>query len=92
LAYPFIGTLRPIFYSCILSPIIFANSIDAQELKHLLRKHNNAFTDEEIFQIGEEFYAGKSGGSVPFDRFVEAIDERRARSRAKSMAHTTLTT
>lgn len=25
-------------------------------------------------QIGELFYAGKSGGSVPFDRFIEAID------------------
>lgn len=25
-------------------------------------------------EIGELFYAGKSGGSVPFDRFVEAID------------------
>jgi len=39
-----------------------------------LRKHNSAFTEEEIFEIGELFYAGKSGGSVPFERFVEAID------------------
>ena len=48
--------------------------IDTDELKQLLRKHNSAFTEEEIFEIGELFYAGKSGGSVPFDRFVEAID------------------
>lgn len=25
-------------------------------------------------EIGELFYAGKSGGSVPFDQFVQAID------------------
>ena len=48
--------------------------IDTDELKQLLRKHNSAFTEEEIFEIGELFYAGKSGGSVSFDRFVEAVD------------------
>jgi hypothetical protein len=40
----------------------------------LLRKHKSAFTEEEIVEIGELFYAGKSGGSVSFNRFVEAID------------------
>jgi hypothetical protein len=48
--------------------------IETEELKMLLRKHNNAFTEEEIVEIGELFYAGKSGGSVSFDKFVEAID------------------
>jgi regulator of sigma D len=48
--------------------------LDADELKQLLRKHNSAFTEEEIMEIGELFYAGKSGGSIPFERFVEAID------------------
>lgn len=48
--------------------------IETQELKDLLRKHKAVFTEEEIVEIGEMFYAGKSGGSVPFDRFVEAID------------------
>jgi len=47
--------------------------IDAAELKKLLRKHS-AFSDEEIIEIGELFYAGKAGGSVTFDRFIEAID------------------
>jgi Alternative oxidase len=41
----------------------------------LLRRHPTAFTEEEIMEIGELFYAGKSGGSVSFDRFVEAIDK-----------------
>lgn len=48
--------------------------LDAEELKKLLNKHNNTFTDEEIIDIGELFYAGKAGGSVSFDRFIEAID------------------
>jgi Alternative oxidase len=50
------------------------NSINTDELKQLLRKHKNAFTEEEISEIGELYYAGKSGGSVSFDKFVEAID------------------
>jgi hypothetical protein len=50
-----------------------SSSIDTDELKQLLRKHQ-AFTEDEIVEIGELFYAGKSGGSVPFDRFIEAID------------------
>ena len=43
-------------------------------MKQLLRKHNTAFTDDEIVEIGELFYAGKSGGSVSFRRFIEALD------------------
>lgn len=57
----------------IIYPFLY-HRIDTDELKQLLRKHNSAFTEEEIFEIGELFYAGKSGGSVPFDRFVEAVD------------------
>lgn len=49
--------------------------IDTEELKTLLRRHSSAFTEEEIVQIGELFYAGKSGGSVSFDRFIEAMDQ-----------------
>lgn len=39
-----------------------------------MRRHNNAFTEDEIVEIGELFYAGKAGGSVSFERFIEAID------------------
>lgn len=49
--------------------------IESEELKQLLRRHPTAFTEDEIMEIGELFYAGKSGGSVSFDRFVEAIDK-----------------
>jgi Alternative oxidase len=49
--------------------------IEAEELKLLLRRHPTAFTEDEIVEIGELFYAGKSGGSVSFERFIEAIDK-----------------
>lgn len=39
-----------------------------------MRKHSQAFTEDEIVEIGELFYSGKSGGSVPFEKFIEAID------------------
>lgn len=55
--------------------IISSCRIEAEELKELLRRHPTAFTEDEIVEIGELFYAGKSGGSVSFDRFVEAIDK-----------------
>lgn len=48
--------------------------LGCDELKDLLRKHKNAFTEDEIVQIGELFYAGKSGGTVSFERFIQAID------------------
>lgn len=48
--------------------------IETDELKALLHKHSKSFTADEIAEIGEYFYAGKSGGSVSFDRFIEAID------------------
>jgi hypothetical protein len=44
-------------------------------LKELLRKHNSAFTDEEIIEFGELYYAGKAGGSMPFQDFIEALDK-----------------
>ena len=48
--------------------------IDAEELKKLLHKHNTAFTDEEVLEVGELFYAGRAGGSVSIERFIEAVD------------------
>lgn len=48
--------------------------LDADELKALLRKHSSAFTDEEILEISDLYYAGKAGGSVTFDRFLAAVD------------------
>jgi len=40
----------------------------------LLRKHNSTFTDAEIVELGELFYASKAGGTVSIDRFIQAID------------------
>ena len=73
------GTFSMIFVSKVfgrsqLTFDLLDQSIETDELKMLLRKHATAFTEDEITEIGEYYYAGKSGGSVPFDRFVEAID------------------
>lgn len=48
--------------------------IDADELKKLLKKHNDSFSDEEIIELGELYYAGKAGGAVSIDKFIEAVD------------------
>jgi Alternative oxidase len=63
------------FYFNVTNGVDLDHRIEADELKNLLRRHPTAFTEAEIVEIGELFYAGKSGGSVSFDRFVEAIDK-----------------
>ena len=40
----------------------------------MLRKHNSTFTDSEIVELGELFYASKAGATVSIDRFIQAID------------------
>jgi len=55
-------------------PPLHHNRIDTDELKQLLHKHHAAFTDDEIVEIGELFYAGKAGESVPIESFIQAID------------------
>lgn len=55
--------------------------INADELKRLLRKHNSAFSDSDIVEIGELFYASKAGGTVSFERFIHAVDYAAAASR-----------
>jgi hypothetical protein len=48
--------------------------LDADELRELLKRHKASFTDKEIEELGELFYASKAGGSVAHDRFVHALD------------------
>lgn len=48
--------------------------IDSDELKQLLRKHKNVFSESEILEISELFYVGNSGKPIPFDTLLEAID------------------
>lgn len=48
--------------------------ISDRDIKRLLRKHNSTFTDSEIVELGELFYASKAGGTVSIDRFIQAID------------------
>ena len=48
--------------------------LDAEELRALLKKHRGTFTDKEVEDLGEMFYAAKAGGSVSYDRFIHALD------------------
>lgn len=47
--------------------------IDFEELKQLLNKYPFSFTPSQIEQIGELFYVGKSGQSVPHLTFLRGI-------------------
>lgn len=58
----------------------FDGRLDSEELKQLLRKHGDFFTDEEIVELGELYYVAKAGGSVRFDNFIEAVDRVSERS------------
>ncbi len=48
--------------------------LDSDELKQLLKRHSNVFTDREIVELGELYYAAKAGDGVKFHNFIEAID------------------
>lgn len=57
--------------------------ICADELKGLLRK-SGAFSDADIVEISEIFYAGKAGEGVRFDKLLNAIDNAVATSSSSS--------
>ena len=48
--------------------------IDAEELKTLLRKHNDSFTEAEIIELSQLFYSSLGAKGVEISRFVEALD------------------
>lgn len=48
--------------------------IDSSELKILLQKHATSFSDEEIVELTELFYASTGGHGVEVMRFLEALD------------------
>lgn len=48
--------------------------IDADELKTLLRKYNETFTDDEITELSQLYYASLGAQSVEISRFLEALD------------------
>ena len=44
--------------------------LDSDELKLILKKYSDTFTDEEINELGELFYLGKGGESISHERYV----------------------
>ncbi|CAJ1957961.1 unnamed protein product [Cylindrotheca closterium] len=49
--------------------------LDADELSELLKKHHSEFTNEEIMEARDMFYAGRAGGSISFADFIEVLDK-----------------
>jgi len=56
--------------------------LDADELVALLKKHDSAIQDDEIIEAREIFYAGRAGGSLRFDEFIEMLDNIAAKNKA----------
>lgn len=54
--------------------------LDADELSALLKKHHSTFTDDEILEARELFYAGRGGGSLAFEDFIEVLDRIAAKT------------
>uniref|UniRef100_A0A7S4IFY9 Uncharacterized protein n=1 Tax=Odontella aurita TaxID=265563 RepID=A0A7S4IFY9_9STRA len=57
--------------------------ISDRDIKRLLYKHTSAFTDTEIVEMGELFYASKAGGTVSIEKFIEAVDYATAKKEGK---------
>ena len=76
---PNLNSLTPSIRDAILSDLqtVDINNngvIDSDELKLLLTKHATSFTDEEIVELTELFYASTGGQGVEVMRFLEAVD------------------
>lgn len=79
-AVPHRGTLSESIRSIILQDLRSVDTdnngkISAEELKALLRKHKDTFTESEILELGELFYTSLGASSVDFDRFMIAVDD-----------------
>lgn len=61
--------------------------IDADELRILLKKHDTTFTDEEIVELSELFYASRGAGAVPLEEFVAALDSASGRNHKEFKTH-----
>ena len=48
--------------------------IDANELRNLLEKHDSIFTEDEIVELSEIFYASHGIGGMPMDDFLATLD------------------
>jgi len=76
---PNLRALTPTVRDAILSDLnqvdIDKNGIiDSEELKILLSKHATSFTDDEVVELTELFYASTGGHGVEVMRFLEALD------------------
>lgn len=68
-------SLRSVIVADLRSADLDGNGrIDARDLRALLRKHGDSFTEGEILELSELFYTGLGASSVGIDEFLEALD------------------
>lgn len=48
--------------------------IDSEELKIILKKHSDVFSDRDVLDIADLFYTGRGGASVSHETFLAAIE------------------
>jgi len=65
--------IRKIKSDLISSDVNKDGRVDADEIKLILKKYSDAFSDEDVVKIRELFYVGKAGGSVSHETFLEAV-------------------
>lgn len=49
--------------------------VDTDDLTNLLKRHQSAYTDEEIVEFSDIFYAGKGGASMSVHEFIQTLDD-----------------
>merc|ERR1711933_293325 len=65
--------IRKIQDDLIASDINNDGRIDANELRIILKKYTDTFSDEDVIKISELFYVSRGGESVSHERFLKAI-------------------
>ena len=65
--------LQKIKQDLITSDLNHDGRIDASELKLILKKYSDTFSDEDIVKITDMFYVSRGGESVSHERFINAI-------------------
>ena len=65
--------IRKIKADLIEADVNYDGKIDSEELKMVLRKYPEIFSDKDVVDIGQLFYAGRGGESVSHEKFMEAV-------------------
>ena len=68
-----LDTLQKIKKELVEADVNNDGRIDSQELKTILKKHSDAFSDRDVVKLGELFYVAKAGGSISHGEFLDRV-------------------